>query len=154
MTRKSLVLLAGAGSAALMLGALGFQYLGEMPPCKMCYWQRYGHVLAIVMAVIALAWRPLGLLIWTGAAGALGSSLIGIYHSGVERDWWEGPTSCTSQSIEGLSAEELTRQIMEAPLVRCDEIPWELFGLSMANYNVFVSAALAAVWIAAGLRRA
>ena len=37
MTRKTLTLLATLGSAALILGALGFQYIGGLYPCKLCY---------------------------------------------------------------------------------------------------------------------
>jgi disulfide bond formation protein DsbB len=40
-------------------------------------------------------------------------------------------------------------QIMGAPLVRCDEVPWELFSLSMASWNAIISFALACLWIAA-----
>ncbi|WGW02763.1 disulfide bond formation protein B [Tropicibacter oceani] len=150
--QRLLILLAAGGSAALILGAWGFQYIGGMAPCKLCYWQRYGHYLAIVLGGLAL-WRPYPPVLMLGALGAFSSAVIGAYHSGVERKWWEGPTTCTSGSIEGLSADDLMKQIMEAPLVRCDEIPWEMFGVSMANLNVLASLAVALLWVAA-LRRA
>ena len=41
---------------------------------------------------------------------------------------------------------------MAAPLTRCDDVAWSLFGISMAGYNVFVSLALAAATVV-GLRR-
>ena len=28
----------GAGGACLLLGALGFQYIGGIAPCEMCHW--------------------------------------------------------------------------------------------------------------------
>ncbi|MCC1493350.1 disulfide bond formation protein B [Cognatishimia sp. F0-27] len=147
MTRRALILLASAGSAALILAALGFQYLGEMPPCKLCYWQRYGHFVAIAAAIgVAI---PMTGLVLVGFAGALSSAVIGGYHTGVERGWWEGPTSCSSQSIDGLSAAELLEQIMNAPLVRCDEVPWAMAGLSMASWNAIASAGLALIWLLA-----
>ncbi len=43
---------------------------------------------------------------------------------------------------------------MAAPLVRCDEIPWQLFGLSMANWNALLSAGLVVIWTLVLLRRA
>ena len=148
MSRKTLILLAAGGSAALMLGALGFQYLGEMPPCKLCYWQRYGHIAAIAAGAAALA-LPATLLILIGLLGAASSAAIGAYHTGVERGWWDGPATCTSGDITGLSTDDLLAQIMAAPLVRCDEVPWELFTLSMASWNMLASAALAALWLMA-----
>lgn len=145
---KLLTTIAAAGSAALLLGALGFQYIGEMPPCKMCYWQRYPHVAAVGIGLLALLF-PGAILPYLGALALLVTAGIGIFHAGVERGLWEGPTTCTSQSIEGLSADELLNQILTAPVVRCDEIPWEMFGLSMAGWNAVVSLGLASLWIAA-----
>jgi len=150
MTRKrALILLAAAGSLGLLLGAWAFQYIGSMAPCKMCIWQRYPHGAAIVIGALAFALPGVRLLPLLGAAAAATTSGIGIYHAGVERGLWEGPSSCTSGSISGLSAEELMEQIMAAPLVRCDEIPWEMFGLSMAGWNALLSAGLVLVWLAA-----
>ncbi|MCE8511603.1 disulfide bond formation protein B [Ruegeria pomeroyi] len=153
MTRNRLVLLAAGGSAALLLAAWGFQYLGGMAPCKLCIWQRYPHGAAVLIGAVTLA-TGWGILPWAGALAALTTAGIGLYHAGVEQGWWEGPTTCTSGPIGGLSAEQLMAQIMEAPLVRCDEIPWDLFGISMAGWNGLVSLGLALVWLLAASRRA
>lgn len=149
--RRILILAATLGSAAMMLGALGFQYIGELPPCKMCYWQRYPHVAAVGLGVLAFVLPGVGLtaLLYLGAVAALVTAGIGVYHTGVERGFWEGPTTCTSGPIGGLTPEQLMEQIMGAPLVRCDEVPWELFTLSMASWNAIISFALAGLWIAA-----
>lgn len=40
LTRNHLVLLAAMGSAALLLGAFGFQYIGGLAPCHLCLLQR------------------------------------------------------------------------------------------------------------------
>lgn len=148
MTGRQALWMATLGSVALMLGALAFQYIGGLPPCKMCYWQRYPHYVAILIGAIALTLsnRALALM---GALAALTTSAIGFYHAGVEQGWWEGPTTCTSQPIAGLSAEQLFDQIMAAPVVRCDEIPWDLFGISMAGWNALFSFGLVILWLIA-----
>ncbi|WP_436399531.1 disulfide bond formation protein B [Roseobacter sp. S98] len=134
-----------------MAGALAFQYIGGMPPCKMCYWQRYPHIVAIAIGALALGLSNRALTL-AGAAAALTTSGIGFYHAGVERGLWEGPTSCTSAPIGGLSADELFDQIMAAPIVRCDEIPWEMLGLSMAGWNAVISLGLTCLWLLAWRR--
>ncbi|SLN09957.1 disulfide bond formation protein B [Ruegeria meonggei] len=150
MTRRNLlVLIAAGGSLALLLGAWGFQHLGGLPPCKMCIWQRYPHGAAILIGVLALALPRQVLLPLLGALAALTTAAIGVFHAGVEQGWWEGPTSCTSGDIGGLSTQELMDQILSAPLVRCDDIPWELFGLSMAGWNAVLSGVLVLVWLTA-----
>lgn len=151
ITPKRLVIAAGLGSAALLIAALGFQYIGGLAPCKMCLWQRYPHVAAVFVAALffVFQYRPVAAL---GAAASLATAGIGFYHAGVERSWWEGPNSCTSGAIGGMSTEDLINQIMAAPMVRCDEIPWALWGLSMAGWNALMSLALAGLWMMA-LRR-
>jgi disulfide bond formation protein DsbB len=139
------------GSGAILLGALGFQYVGGYPPCSLCYWQRYGHI-----AVMALAWLallPLGhtlRLAFLALAGAalLATAGIALYHVGVEWKWWAGPSGCSVTSGLGKSVEELKRLLMATRMVRCDEIPWSLLGLSMAGWNAVLSMALG-LWVLA-----
>lgn len=143
--KKHYTALAIFGSAALLLGALGFQYLGDLAPCKMCIWQRWPHGIAIVLGLAfwATGTRILG---WLALITVIIGAGIAFYHAGVEQAWWEGPSSCTSGSISGLSTDELLDSIMNTPLVRCDEIPWSLFGLSMAAWNGLISMGLALLW--------
>ena len=145
MTATRLVILAGLGSLFLLIGALLFQYVGNMPPCKMCYWQRYPHFVAVVITVLFIATR-IESLKFLGLMAVLTTAIIGAYHTGVEQGWWEGPQSCTSGSIEGLSTEDLLTRIMTTPLVRCDDIPWQLLGISMAGWNMVISVTLAGIW--------
>jgi disulfide bond formation protein DsbB len=152
MSRKNLILAALAGSAGLLLGALAFQYLAGLPPCKLCIWQRWPHVVAFV-GVLGLA-IPGRIFPWIGAAGAATSGGIGIYHTGVEQRWWEGPTSCTGLiDFSALTPQELLDQVLAAPVVRCDEIAWQMLGLSMASWNAIFSFIIAGIWLLAASKR-
>lgn len=150
-TQKTMTLLLTLASAAMLIGAWTFQYFGYAP-CKMCYWQRYPHMAAVAIGALAYAFGQ-RVLAWLGALAMFATSGIGVYHSGVERKLWEGPNSCTSSGIEGLSSEDLFDQIMNAPLVRCDEIPWQLLGFTMANLNAIFSLIFAILWIRVALGR-
>ena len=152
MTRRFLMLVAGAGSAALLAGAFAFQYIGGMAPCAMCLWQRWPHAAAVLIALLASA-LPARWLAGLGALAALTTAAIGLFHTGVERNWWEGPTTCTSGSITGVAPEDLLMQILDAPLVRCDEVAWQMLGLSMASWNAVLSLGLVAIWLVALARR-
>ena len=144
-TARAAPLLLFAVSGALLLGALGFQYLGGLPPCEMCFWQRYAHLAVILLALPAALTgnRLLGVLAIVAMLAAAG---LGLFHAGVELKWWPGITACTAPPSAGLTPGELLDSLMAAPLVRCDQIPWSLFGLSMAGWNALISglAALAA----------
>lgn len=152
MTRRLEILVAAGGSAALLLGAFAFQHLGGLAPCAMCLWQRWPHAAAVVLGAVGMALPAAGVALAGGLAAAT-SGAIGVYHTGVERGWWEGPTTCTSGPVGGMSAQDLMAQIMAAPLVRCDEVAWQMLGLSMASWNAVLSFALAALWVSAALRR-
>lgn len=148
MTRKNLVVIAMLGSALLLLGAFAFQHIGGLAPCKMCIWQRWPHGAAIVIGLAALA-LPVVLLLLAGALATALTGAIGVYHMGVERGWWKGPDTCTSGNISNLSSDDLLNQIMSAPLVRCDDVAWQMLGLSMAGWNAVISFGLAAIWLMA-----
>ena len=148
------IVLAAAGSALLLLGALGFQYLGGFDPCPMCIWQRWPHVVAVAAGVFGatvLRGRGRSVAI-AGAAAMLVSTGLGGFHAGVEQGWWEGPTTCSAGDVSQLSADELMTQILGAPLVRCDEIVWDFLGVTMAGWNAILSLGLAAIWIGAAIR--
>lgn len=149
--RRPLILLAAGGSLAVLLGAFGFQYLGGLAPCHLCLLQRWPHAAAIAIGALALVWPWRGIC-YGGGLAALAASGLGVYHTGVERGWWQGPTTCTSGSVAGVSPADLLNQILAAPMVRCDEVAWAMFGLSMASWNAVISAALALIWLAAARR--
>lgn len=151
MNRTPLIFLATLGSVALLGGAFLFQALGWQP-CPICLWQRWPHGLAIAIGVTGLAtgWRWLA---WAGAAAAAATTAIAVYHSGIERKWWAGPSSCTGggDGLGGLSGADLLST--DAPaVVMCDQFAPFLFGLSMANWNALLSALLVLVWLAAARR--
>ena len=139
------------GSFIMLGGAYFFQYVLGYAPCKMCLWQRWPHGFAILIGLIILFTKNIKISI-LGALAALTTSIIGFYHAGIEKEWWEGPTTCTSNSIEGLSANDLLNQILAAPIARCDEIAWDLLGVSMAGWNGLISLFLAIIWMIAFFR--
>ena len=121
----------------LLGGALGSQYVGGLHPCEMCYWQRWPHGAAILLAALAFtapasSFRSRTLTLLAAAAIAI-SGAIGVYHAGVEAGIFEGFTTCTT--TRGMTLQD----IINAPLVRCDQVQWSLFGISMAGWNAILS---------------
>ena len=150
MTPKTMMIAAAAGSLALLLGAFAFQTLGYAP-CKLCIWQRWPHGVAVGAGAIVLITGPNILLALVGALGAAASGVIGIYHTGVEQGWWEGPSSCSGggNSLDGMSGEDLLSLDVPVDIVMCDEVAWAFAGLSMASWNAVFSFLLAALWFKA-----
>ena len=129
---------------ALLGGALGSQYLGGLHPCEMCYWQRWPHGAAIVLALLAFI-APAGsprsrALVLLAALAIAISGGIGVYHAGVEAKIFEGFTQCTALP-RTTSTAELLKEITHAPLVRCDEVQFRFLSISMAGWNAILSLA-------------
>jgi disulfide bond formation protein DsbB len=145
---QSIALALGTASLLLLLGALGFQYLGRLPPCELCMWQRWPHVGAAVVGFGGPLLIRAGLLERGAARGVAGlaalliaiSGSIGVYHAGVEWHWWPGPQSCTGTGYHYTGG----HLDLNAPVVMCDIAAWRLFGISMAGYNALISFAIAA----------
>lgn len=151
MTVYGRMLLAAAGSALLLLGALAFQYVGGLAPCPMCLWQRWPHLLAVLVGILGVTvlWRQRRWLALAGAALMTASAGLAIFHAGVEWRWWEGLSTCSAPAPgSDVSADALLEQILEAPVVRCDDVAWSMLGLSLAGWNALLSAGLAALWAA------
>ena len=136
-------LLAVLVPAALLGGAYVAQLGFGLPPCEMCWWQRYPHFAALGLGLLAFFAPPARL--WTMLAGVaiIASGLIGGFHAGVEYDWWEGITPCTAPA----SALDVLNTAA-APHVRCDVAPWDLFGISLAGFNFLISCTAGAAVLA------
>lgn len=144
---KNLGMIAGAGSAALLIAALTFQQLGYAP-CELCILQRWPHLAAAIagLLIAVLGWsRWLALF---GLLAVLTACGIAIFHAGVELRMWQGPQQCSGgvAGLASMSTQDLMTALQNAPVVRCDQVAWSLFGISMAGWNAICSAVLAGIW--------
>ena len=138
--------------AAAILGAFFFQYVLGLAPCPLCLDQRIAYYFSIPLAILvafAAARGAAGPLLVIALAlialAMLANAGLGIYHAGIEWKFWPGPADC-SGPVTGLGrASDLMKQLQNVSVVRCDEAAWRFLGLSLAGYNVLISAALAAI---------
>jgi disulfide bond formation protein DsbB len=145
-------------SAATLLGAWIFEYALGLQPCPLCLEQRLPYHMVIplsaLMAIAALVGAPPKLLkigFFVIILAMLTGAGLALYHAGVEWHWWAGPADCSGPVTDIKGRGPLVEQLQSFSVVRCDEAPWRLFGISLAGFNVLVSLAIAAVaW--SGLR--
>lgn len=136
--------------ALLLAGAYISQYGFGLFPCEMCLWQRWPHLAAVALAVLAFVAPPARLWTLLAAVAILASGAIGGFHAGVEYGWWEGLTGCASAVP---TTGDPLKNILATPHIRCDAAPWDLFGISLAGWNFLFSTA-GAITILALLRKA
>ena len=125
--------------------AYAFEYLANLQPCVLCIYQRIPYAVAIGLMLVAAILKKnsqfnLILFIATSVVFAIGSG-IAIFHIGIEQHLWQGTPEC-GNFMETDSVEALRKQLLAQPIVRCDEVAWSLFGISMTGYNFLISTSL------------
>ena len=108
-------------------------------PCNLCLWQRWPHIIIVLIAVIALFVRMPRVVLTTIAITAATSVILATYHAGVEWKLWSGPNGCTASLNNSDDLTTLTDSLLSTPVVRCDEVAWSFLGLSMAGWNSLFS---------------
>ena len=143
----ALILVPLAAVTALALAFIG-QYGFDLYPCVLCIYQRWPFVIVAGLCLLAAnpAMRTGKAARWILllCAGVLAvNAAIAVYHVGVEQHWWAGSEACVGKTGATQTLAQLRAQIMSAPVTRCDEIAFSLFGVSMAGYNVLFAFVLA-----------
>ena len=137
--------LVGLACCLVLATAYAFEYLANLQPCVLCIYQRIPYAVAIGLMLLTIILRKhsqanLILFIAASVVFAVGSA-IAIFHIGVEQQLWQGTPEC-GNFINTASVEALRKQLLAQPIVRCDEVAWSLFGISMAGYNFLISTSL------------
>ncbi len=137
-------------SASLLIGAHLFERVGRLAPCDLCLDQREAHWTGLALALVglgagmALKWRR-------AAAATVGacafvyfvSAGLAFYHAGVENHFWPGPATCSGGGVVDLGGGSLADILNQKPdRPSCAEAAWRLLGVSMAGYNLILSAGL------------
>lgn len=145
-------LLTALASGAMLAGAHAFERFGGLQPCALCLDQRKWHWAVVALSLVALVvlrFKPSfsRLAVLLIGVVLLGSAAMGAYHVAVEQHW------VIAQCDARLNASQSLAFDVNAPLVipRCDEIQWQLWGISMAGYNAIISLLLALASFGVGL---
>ncbi|MEZ5893513.1 MAG: disulfide bond formation protein B [Parvularculaceae bacterium] len=156
LTEKALGL--GAITSALLLaGAHLFEKVGGLIPCILCLDQREAHWTALAVGAAGLVAARL-FKSRLGAAAAVGAAALvyavsaglAFYHTGVEYGYWPGPALCAGGAEINFDdiAASLTQK---ANGPSCEDVQWRFLGVSMAGYNLLISAGLFALSLLAAL---
>ncbi|WP_337998048.1 disulfide bond formation protein B [Oleispirillum naphthae] len=132
-------------SLGILAAAFVMQYVFGIDPCVLCTYQRVPYALTTGFALFGTA-MPLAparrrtVVLICAAIFAAGAALA-LYHVGVEQAWWAGSQGCTGETAT-LTLADMEKALSVKPTVRCDAVPWTLFGLSLTAYNLIASSGL------------
>lgn len=142
----------GAGALALILGALGFQYLGGLAPCEMCHWQRWPHIAAAFIGILGGGLLPRRVAVPVAMATILlvaTSGFIGLYQTLGQYDLVPMPQACSVAHAFVLGAPpppepSFFQRVIETFTklgegARCDIPTWFFLGLALPAWNAIFS---------------
>ncbi len=141
------ILIAAAGTIA---GAWMIQAFGHAP-CELCLKERIPYYAGVPLAALAAMLSRRGTNPFLAAAFAglvlifLGGAGLGVYHSGVEFGFWQGPSDCSRAQDHAGSVNDFLKQLQTVRVVRCDQVSLRVLGLSLAVWNAVIMTLLAAL---------
>ena len=101
-------------------------------PCPLCLQERYAYyfggagdgrgVFRRARRVLHAHAHPAR----AGRAGFLINAGVGVYHSGIEWKWWEGPASCSGGVAVEWGEGGVASAIERATVVSCSEASWRM----------------------------
>jgi len=143
-------------TVSVLSAAYSAQYIGGLRPCILCLYSRIPWFVAGGLMLVTILMHfsgpgRRGILLLTGLALLAGTG-ISVYHVGVEQGYFQPPSACSAQDIPA-NLQQLKALLNTAAPPRCDEIPWEMYGISLAGFNVIASFAMALAAFV-GIRRA
>ena len=135
-----------AASLVSLATAFTLQQVFDIQPCILCLFQRIPYAVSLILAALALIFRnkpcAVKFLLVLCALSFLANSGISTFHSGVERHWWAGTNNCAVTPLNGKTA-MTTADLLSTAVSQCDEINFSIFGVTLANVNVFFCLGLA-----------
>ena len=145
--------LLAAGGIGAINAAFFMQYVVGVQPCILCLYQRLPYVLLGVLGLTALVFGGRRKTLRVVLLGLMAVAMLidcgtAIFHVGIENHWWAGTPGC-GVPAPAASVEELRARLLEGPIVRCDEVAWSLFGISLAGYNIAITLGMAIFALAA-----
>ena len=125
----------------MLLSAFYLEYFHDAFPCDLCITQRWFHALIISYSVIAIFINEKKFLANKFVLAGLSitwiaSSVAGLYHFGIEMNFWSGPDECSS-SID--FSKDLLKYLLNKSPIKCDEVMFKILGLSLAGWNALMS---------------
>lgn len=132
-------------AAAIIVAALGFEYIGGYQPCHLCLQQRYAYYAGVpllfggLILLSAEKERLAAIVFFSVSLLFLFNSGLGVYQAGSQYGFWPGPQECSATQEITTSADNLLGKLAETEVVPCDKADFWFLGLSFAGWNAIIS---------------
>jgi len=129
-----------------ILAAYIIQYVLGHQPCNLCLIERMPYIFSIIIistCLLSQKFEKITLIILS--LTFFMAALLSFYHYGIEQGFIKESLVCDLNNLNSeLSKEALLNQLQNMP-ISCKDVTFEIFGISLATFNIFVSLILSAI---------
>ena len=123
-----------------LISAYFIEYILGHQPCNLCLIERIPYMGALIIIIINYKFNHLEkYLILLLVFIFLTSTLISLYHLGIEQGFIKESFVCDlKNSSKILSKEEILQQLQKK-MVSCKDVTFKIFGFSLTTLNIIIS---------------
>jgi len=123
-----------------LISAYFIEYILGHQPCNLCLIERIPYMGALIIIIINFKFNHLEkylilLLIFV----FLASSLISLYHLGIEQGFITESLACDVKNVSKILTKEEILQQLQQKMVSCKDVTFKIFGFSLTTLNVLIS---------------
>ncbi len=127
-------------SVIALVSAYFIEYILGHQPCNLCVYERIPYFLAILIVLINYKYNNLEkYLILLLAIIFLVATILSLYHLGIEQGFIKESLLCDlEKGANILDKDEILKQLQQKN-ISCKDVTFQIFGLSLTNYNIIIS---------------
>ena len=140
LNKKNFFLLTFIISSFALISAYFIEYILGYQPCNLCLIERIPYMMALIIITINFKFNHLEkYLILLLVFVFLTSTLISLYHLGIEQGFIKESLVCDlKNSSKILSKEEILKQLQQK-IVSCKDVTFKILGFSLTTLNIIIS---------------
>ena len=134
-------------STLALTSAYFIEYFLGYQPCNLCLLERIPYALSIIiiLAHVKIKFIDKYTLLVLIVIFVV-SALLSIYHFGIEQGLIEESFVCSAKDNLNLNKEQLLQELQKMN-IRCKNVAFTIFGLSLTTYNILLSVIISATLI-------
>ncbi len=137
--KKNYLQILFVSSVLILISAFIIEYILGYQPCNLCIIERIPYGISILILILNYNFSKnqkffsmLLILIFSF------SILISIYHFGIEQEYFEESSVCSSENLDLISKQDILNSLQDSR-ISCKNVAFKIFGLSLTTYNIFIS---------------
>ena len=140
LDKKKILIITFLISLFALISAYFIEYILGHQPCNLCLIERIPYMVALIIIIINYKFNHLErYLILLLVFIFLASTLISLYHFGIEQGFIKESLVCDlKNSSKILSKEEILQQLQQK-IVSCKDVTFKILGFSLTTLNIIIS---------------